>query len=66
MKEKRVARKIVYHVIVFLIGIIMIYPLIWMIMSSFKENSTIFSTAGSLTPENFILKKFSMGLKLFR
>ena len=45
MKEKRVARKIVYHVIVFLIGIIMIYPLIWMIMSSFKENSTIFSTA---------------------
>ena len=65
MKEKRVARKIVYHVIVFLIGIIMIYPLIWMIMSSFKENSTIFSTAGSLIPENFILKNYSTGWKGF-
>lgn len=50
MKEKRVVKKAVYHVIVFVIGIIMIYPLIWMVMSSFKENSTIFSTAGSLIP----------------
>ena len=52
MKEKRLVKKAVYHVIVFVIGIIMIYPLIWMVMSSFKENSTIFSTAGSLIPEN--------------
>lgn len=50
MKEKRVVKKAVYHIIVFVIGIIMIYPLIWMVMSSFKENSTIFSTAGSLIP----------------
>ena len=29
MKEKRVVKKAVYHIIVFVIGIIMIYPLIW-------------------------------------
>lgn len=56
MKEKRVVKKAVYHIIVFVIGIIMIYPLIWMVMSSFKENSTIFSTAGSLIPEKLFLK----------
>ena len=41
MKEKRVVKKAVYHIIVFVIGIIMIYPLIWMVMSSFKG---VFST----------------------
>lgn len=34
-------------------------------MSSFKENSTIFSTAGSLIPENFILSNYSTGWKGF-
>ena len=65
MKEKRVVKKAVYHVIVFVIGIIMIYPLIWMVMSSFKENSTIFSTAGSLIPEKFIVSNYSTGWKGF-
>ena len=65
MKEKRVVKKAVYHIIVFVIGIIMIYPLIWMVMSSFKENSTIFSTAGSLIPEKFIVSNYSTGWKGF-
>ena len=48
-----------------LIGIIMIYPLIWMIMSSFKETGTIFTTAGSLIPEKFILDNYRNGWKGF-
>lgn len=46
-------------------GIIMIYPLLWMIMSSFKESNTIFSTARSLIPENFILDNYKNGWKGF-
>lgn len=65
MKEKRTARSIVYHVVICLIGIIMIYPLIWMIMSSFKETGTIFTTAGSLIPEKFILDNYRNGWKGF-
>ena len=65
MKEKRTARSIVYHVVICLIGIIMIYPLIWMIMSSFKETGTIFTTAGSLIPEKFILYNYRNGWKGF-
>ena len=65
MKEKRTARSIVYHVAICLIGIIMIYPLVWMIMSSFKETGTIFTTAGSLIPEKFILDNYRNGWKGF-
>ena len=65
MKEKRVVKKAVYHVIVFVIGIIMIYPLIWMVMSSFKETNTIFATAGSLIPEKFTLQNYINGWKGF-
>ena len=65
MREKRNARSIVYHVVICLIGIIMIYPLVWMIMSSFKETGTIFTTAGSLIPEKFILDNYRNGWKGF-
>lgn len=65
MKKKRTARSIVYHVVICLIGIIMIYPLVWMIMSSFKETGTIFTTAGSLIPEKFILDNYRNGWKGF-
>lgn len=65
MKEKRTARSVIYHVVICLIGIIMIYPLIWMVMSSFKETGTIFTTANSLIPEKFILDNYRNGWKGF-
>lgn len=65
MKAKKKIGDIIYHVIVFAIGIIMIYPLIWMFMSSFKETKTIFQTAGSLIPKTFTLENYVNGLKGF-
>ena len=65
MKAKKRIRDIVYHVIVFGIGILMIYPLIWMFMSSFKETKTIFQTAGSLIPNPFTLDNYINGLNGF-
>lgn len=65
MKKKRVISKIIYHVLVCGFGLIMIYPLIWMVMSSFKETNTIFATAGSLIPEKFILENYANGWKGF-
>ncbi|MGN0373126.1 MAG: carbohydrate ABC transporter permease [Enterocloster sp.] len=65
MKEKRIAQGILYHVLVFIVGLIMIYPLIWMVMSSFKETSTIFTTAGSLIPEKFVTENYVNGWKGF-
>ena len=65
MKEKRMIKSAVYHVLVFLGGLIMLYPLVWMVMSSFKPTNTIFQTAGSLIPETFTLENYINGWKGF-
>ncbi|MGI5946668.1 MAG: carbohydrate ABC transporter permease [Lachnospiraceae bacterium] len=65
MKEKRRVKAVIYHILVFGIGLIMIYPLIWMVMSSFKPTNTIFQTAGSLIPEHFTLENYVNGWKGF-
>ena len=51
MKKKRIINAVIYHVVVCGIGLIMIYPLIWMIMSSFKPTGTIFTTFDVYYPE---------------
>ncbi len=38
-------RKLLYHIPIFLLGFMMVYPLIWMVFSSFKPTNTIFTTA---------------------
>ncbi len=65
MKEKKRISTIVYHVLVCAFGIVMIYPLVWMIMSSFKETNTIFTTATNLIPEKFVLENYANGWKGF-
>ena len=50
------------HLIVIMLGIAMIYPVLWLIMASFKEVSTIFSDP-SLFPKNATLNNYVSGLK---
>jgi len=65
MKTKKTVGTIFYHILVCGLGLIMIYPLAWMIMSSFKETKTIFSTAGSLIPDKFVLENYINGWRGF-
>ena len=65
MKAKRIAKRAIYHIVVLGIGLIMLYPLIWMFMSSFKETNTIFTTAGQLIPEHFTLENYINAWKGF-
>lgn len=65
MRRKKTAVKIIYHVLVCAFGFVMIYPLLWMVMSSFKETGTIFTTANSLIPEKFVLDNYRNGWKGF-
>ena len=53
MKRKKTISNIIYHILVCAFGLVMIYPLVWMVMSSFKDTNTIFTTATSLIPEKF-------------
>lgn len=56
---------IIYHVLVFGFGIVMVYPLLWMIFSSFKPTNTIFTTASQLFPREWTLDNYINGWKGF-
>ncbi len=57
---KRGLRGLAYHGGVILLGLLMIYPVLWMVFSSFKDNTEIFGTA-SLWPQQFKLENFVRG-----
>ena len=61
MKAEKITKTVVYHVLVCGLGLVMLYPLIWMFMSSFKETTSIFRTAGSLIPEQFTIANYTNG-----
>ena len=65
MQRKKTIGTIIYHILVLAFGLVMIYPLLWMIFSSFKESSTIFITATKLIPEKFVLDNYITGWKGF-
>lgn len=65
MKSKQFIKKFLYHLVVGGIGLIMVYPLIWMVMSSFKETSTIFTSANQLITDNMSFQNYVNGWKGF-
>ena len=65
MHRKKTISTIIYHVFVFGFGIVMMYPLLWMVMSSFKQTNTIFTTATSLIPDPFVTENYINGWKGF-
>ncbi len=73
MKEKKFksvsrAKKrsaFIYHAFMLVMSVAMLYPLLWMIASSFKPNSEIFSTVTSLIPTTFTTENYVVGWKGF-
>lgn len=65
MTMKKRVGTVLYHILVAGFGLIMVYPLIWMIMSSFKDTNTIFTTAGNLFPEHVKMENYINGWKGF-
>lgn len=51
MKKKRTIHSITFHAGSCVLGFFMIYPLLWLLSSSFKSNTTMFKNAYSLIPE---------------
>ena len=52
-KEKRFAIGVIYHIFTFCFACVMIYPLVWMVLSSFKDTNEIIRTASELIPRHF-------------
>jgi len=58
MKTSTVVRHTLTHLFIIVLGLAMIYPVLWMVVSSFKPNNMIFSDPGlipkAVTIENYI------------
>lgn len=54
--------KMITHIFIIVLGIAMVYPIIWMISSSFKPNNMIFSDT-SLIPKALTLSNYISGWK---
>ena len=64
-KTNRVITKALYHVVCLLLCVVMLYPLLWMVFSSFKETSAVFTTAANLFPERWTVDNYINGWRGF-
>jgi multiple sugar transport system permease protein len=62
MKATTIARLSLTHVFIIALGLLMIYPILWMIVSSFKPNNLIFSDPG-LIPKAVTIDNYISGWK---
>ncbi|WP_372634986.1 carbohydrate ABC transporter permease [Cohnella sp.] len=60
LRHSRLLRHSLLHLALVACGLVMVYPLIWMTLSSFKEDSHIFASL-SLLPQTWTLDNYAKG-----
>ncbi|MBQ9210574.1 MAG: carbohydrate ABC transporter permease [Clostridia bacterium] len=63
--ERKPWKEVLYHILVAAGALIMVYPLLWMVFSSFKPVDTILPTAKQLIPTEWTLRNYIQGWKGF-
>lgn len=64
MKKQKLKSAILFHIGACVLGFFMIYPLLWLLASSFKSNETMFHNTYSLIPEVWdAVKNYSSGFQ---
>lgn len=61
MRTKRIVLDTIYHVFVIAFGLLMIYPVVWMILSSFKIKSEILGRNATFWPTQWITSNYPNG-----
>lgn len=62
---RRTVGRTIYHALMLLVSLMMLYPVLWMVASSFKPNGEIFSNASSLIPTEFTVQHYIDGWRGF-
>lgn len=65
MLKKHKLKPLFYHVFVAIFGILMIYPVLWMISGAFKDNAEILNGGLTLIPKVFRYENFKTGWEGF-
>ncbi|MGG6312553.1 carbohydrate ABC transporter permease [Paenibacillus macerans] len=61
LSSRRTWRWTGYHLFVAALAVLMLYPIIWLLFSSFKESRTIFATASELLPQVWVWRNYADG-----
>lgn len=64
-RSRRFIVKFLYHFFILLLGLIMIYPVVWMILGSFKNNYAILNNPLQLLPDIWQTENYATGWKGF-
>lgn len=64
-RTKRTIKKTIQHTLMIAFTLLMIYPLTWMISSSFKESSQVFVDAHNLIPKDWKFRNYLEGWEGF-
>ncbi|WP_313070740.1 carbohydrate ABC transporter permease [Lacrimispora sp.] len=59
-KRNKTARQLIDYGVIFVIGVVLLYPIIWMFFSTFKSNDEIFGSI-RLLPKSFSLDYYTEG-----
>jgi len=59
-------KEVIYHLLVAFGALVMVYPLLWMVLSSFKPTDMVLPTAAKLIPDTWTLANYVQGWKGFR
>lgn len=59
------AARVLYYGMMIAASFLMLYPIIWMVFSSFKPTNTVFSTAGELIPKQWTFENYANGFRGF-
>jgi len=58
-------KELIYHLLVAFGALVMVYPLLWMVLSSFKPTDMVLPTAAKLIPDTWTLANYVQGWKGF-
>ena len=52
-RKNKILKSVIFHLFTLALGFLMVYPLLWLIASSFKSNATMFQNTYSLIPSEW-------------
>ena len=62
MKKHTLGKKVIVYFVLTVVGILFIYPMLWMVFASFKNNQEIFGSV-ALFPKSWVFNSYAEGWK---
>lgn len=60
-RNRKLLRSIAYHVFIGVVGFVMLYPILWLVGSSFKGPDEIWTNTAALIPQTFYFENYANG-----